>query len=416
MKFDRRLAIMFSFGFAAAVPLALTGFTLRQWLTESQLSIELVGTTASLGLAYTLKFLWAPVLDHVAAPFGLARFGRRRGWLFVVQPLLVVAGLLLAFSNPAQGLVGTMAAATTLAFLSATQDIVIDAWRIETFEPREQGAAMPCYVWGYRMALLVAGAGAVALVSVVHDWPTVLALMAVLAGVGLIPTLLAAEPAASAAPAVRASHGFRASVIEPMSEFIARPGAWAILAFVLLYRLGEALAGTRAVSLYNALGYDRAAIALANGPVSMWATLMGALAGGYLVTRIGVGRALLLTGLGQMLSNIMYVVLAWSHGDYSVLMAQAMVEAFTDGMADTAFIAYLSGLTSVAFTATQYALLSSLAAVGLRTVGSTSGFMATAMGWGAYYTMTIFAALPAMCIMVYLLRRFPPQDTRVHTP
>ncbi len=414
MRLDRRLAIMFAFGFAAGLPLALTGFTLRQWLTESGLSLEVIGATASIGFAYTLKFLWAPALDHLRAPFGMARFGRRRGWLFVVQPLLVVAGLLLAFSSPVHNLWGTMAAAATLAFLSATQDIVIDAWRIEIFAPREQGAAMPCYVWGYRMAVLISGAGAVALVSAAGgDWSLVLTVMAVLMGIGLIPTLFAAEPEVAPVPqSGKPAGGFETAVLGPLLEFLTRPGAGAILAFVLLYRLGEALAGVMAVPLYNMLGYDRAAIALANGPVSMWATLMGALAGGYLVVRIGVGRALVLTGLGQMLSNIMYVVLIWSRGDYSVLMAQAMIEAFTDGMADAAFIAYLSGLTSVAFTATQYALLSSLAAVALRTVGGASGVMAAAMGWTAFYTMTILAALPAMGIMLYLLRRFPPQDTR----
>lgn len=413
MTFARRLPLMVAFGFFAGLPLPLSGFTLRQWLSEGGVSLELIGATASIGLAYTLKFLWAPVLDRVPAPFGLHRFGRRRGWLLAVQPLLAITAALLALSDPASGPWVLMGLAATLAFLSATQDVAVDAWRIESFSPREQGAAMAAYIWGYRAAVLISGAAAIALAGPL-GWTGALLAVAALMGCAVIATLLAPEPAVPAA-ALRGG-GIETAVIAPFRDFMRRDGAWLILAFILLYRLGEATAGVMAAPFYRALGFDRAMVALANGPISLVATLAGAALGGLLVARLGVGRALLVTGVGQMLSNLMYVWLAHAPGDLRVLYAQATVEAFTDGLADAAFIAYLSGLTSVAFTATQYALLSSLAAVALRTVGGFSGFAANALGWPAFYAATVFAAVPAMVLMVILLRRFPPAETGQVSP
>lgn len=409
MGLARRLALMVAFGFFAGLPLPLSGFTLRQWLSEGGVSLGLIGATASIGLAYTLKFLWAPVLDRVPAPFGLRRFGRRRGWLLAVQPLLAGAAALLALSDPVVTPWEVVGLAATVAFLSATQDVAVDAWRIESFAPREQGAAMAAYVWGYRGALLISGAGAIALAGP-WGWDGSLLGLAALMGCAVLATLAAPEPAVP--EAALAGGGLETAVVAPFRDFLAREGAWLILAFIALYRLGEATAGVMTAPFYRALGFDRAVVALANGPVSLTATLIGAALGGVLVARIGVGRALLATGVAQMLSNFMYVWLAYSEGALRVLYAQATVEAFTDGLADAAFIAYLSGLTSVAFTATQYALLSSLAAVALRTVGGLSGFAAAALGWPLFYLCTVFAAVPAMILMVIMLRRFPPAEQR----
>jgi len=409
MRFAQRLALMAAFGFFAGLPLPLSGFTLRQWFSEGGVPLELIGATASIGLAYTLKFLWAPILDRAPAPCGLWRFGRRRGWLLTVQPLLAAAGALLALSDPVAAPWATVGVAACVAFLSATQDVAVDAWRIESFGPREQGAAMAAYVWGYRGALLISGAGAIALVGPL-GWEGALLLLAALMACAVVPTLLAREP--SVPESALLDGGLHAAVVAPFTDFMQRQGAWLILSFIALYRLGEATAGVMAAPFYRSLGFDRAVVALANGPVSLTATLAGAALGGALVARIGVGRALLATGVAQMLSNLMYVWLAHAAGDLRVLYAQATVEAFTDGLADAAFIAYLSGLTSVAFTATQYALLSSLAAVALRTVGGLSGFAAAALGWPGFYLATVFSAVPAMLLMLVLLRRFPPQEGR----
>ena len=405
----RTLWIMGAFGFAAGLPLPLSGFTLRQWLSEGGTSLAAIGLTANIGLAYTLKFLWSPLLDQMRPPIGLARFGRRRGWLLAIQPALGLACLALAISDPAATPALLIAAAVLVAFLSASQDIVIDAWRIETFPEQVQGLALAAYVWGYRIALLISGAGAIGLADVI-GWRGSLAIMAVLATMGMSVTLAAAEPAVRAAgllPTGLAAR-MRQAVVEPFRDFWERPGAGQILAFVMLFKLGEALAHTMANPFYRAMGFDRAQVALATGVPGLAASLVGAAAGGWLVIRIGTGRALVLTGFVQMASMGLYFALAVSGGDTRILLAKVMLENVAEAMADAAFITYLSALCSTSFTATQYALLSSLAAVGLRTVGGLSGVLAQALGWVAFYALTIFAAVPAMVIMVSLLRRFPP--------
>jgi len=407
---SRDLLLMAAFGFAAGLPLPLSGFTLRQWLTEGGVSLAAIGLTANLGLAYTLKFLWSPALDQVRPPAPLRRFGRRRGWLLVIQPLLILACLVLASGDPVRSPVLLLAAGALIAFLSASQDIVIDAWRIETFPEREQGLALAAYVWGYRVALLISGAGAIGLAGAV-GWRGSLRMVAGLLGVGVLVTLLVREPAVELRrSAASFAARLREAVVEPFRDFWRRPGAGRILAFVMLFKLGEALAGTMAVPFYRAMGFDRAQVALATGVPGLVASLLGAVFGGVLVVRIGTGRALILTGFVQMASMALYFALAVSGGDTRILLAKVVLENFAEAMADAAFLTYLSSLCSTSFTATQYALLSSLAAVGLRTVGGLSGVLAQALGWTSFYGLTIFAAVPAMVLMLGLVRRFPGEQ------
>ena len=398
---------MGAYGAVCGLPLPLSGFTLRQWLSEGDVPLTVIGATASIGLAYVLKFLWSPLLDQVAPPFGLAAIGRRRGWLLVIQPLLALACLQLAASDPIRSPQLLVGAAVLVAFLSASQDVVVDAWRVETFPERLQGVALAAYVWGYRLALLVSGAGAIGLADKI-GWHGSLSVMAGLAGAGLLVTLVAAEPARAA---VAVAHGFgqrlRTAIVEPFHDFIRRPAAGRILAFVMLFKLGEALAHTMATPFYRAMGFDRAQVALATGVPGLIASLLGAATGGWLVVRIGTGRALILTGFVQMASMGLYFALAVSGGDGRILLAKVVLENFAEAMADAAFLTYLSALCTTAYTATQYALLSSLAAVGLRTIGGFSGALAASLGWTAFYALTIFAALPAMLVMVGLLRRVP---------
>ena len=407
---DRRLWLMVGFGFAAGLPLALSGFTLRQWLAERQISLGAIGLTANIGLAYTLKFLWAPLLDQMRPPFGLSRFGRRRGWLLAIQPALVGTVALLAVSGGGP-LWGTVAAAALVAFLSASQDIAIDAWRIETFPQRLQGAAMAGYVWGYRLAMLISGAGAIAAAGWLGWQGSFLAVAALLA-IGIPVTLAAAEPLAVPRPRVAAGllARARAAVWEPLREFLSRAGSGAILAYVALFNLGEAMAGVMLAPFYRSLGFDRAAVAAATGVPALVCTMAGIAVGGWLVARIGLARALISTGLTQMGAMAMYVWLAHSHGDHAVLFATVMTEAFVQALATASFVTYLSGLCSKAFTATQYALLTSLAALATHTIGGFSGFVAEAVGWPAFYVLAMGCALPGMLVMLFILRRFPPED------
>ena len=410
---DRRLWIMGALGFMGGLPLPLSGFTFRLWLSSGGVSLGIIGLTANVGLAYTLKFLWSPVLDRPPPLAWRLGVGRRRGWLLIVQPLLALACVALALAHPASAPVAAIAASALVATLSATQDIAIDAWRIEIFPQRQQGAALAAYVWGYRTALLVAGAGAIGAAARI-GWHAALLGVAALVALGPLVTLLAPDPervrgrSPGRSEGETGSRNLRSAVLEPLREFLARPGAATILGFVMLFKLGEAMAGVMTAPFYLSLGFDRAAIALATGPYALAATFAGTAVGGVMVARLGVARALLWTGCVQTLAMGMYLLLAVSAGAHAVLYATVMAEAFAEGMADAAFISYLSGLCSTAFTATQYALLSSLAAVGLRTVGGLSGFLAQAVGWVAFYGIAMLAALPAMALMVRLLRRFPP--------
>jgi len=406
---DRRLWIMGAYGALCGLPLPLSNNTLRQWMSEGQVPLTLIGATASVGLAYVLKFLWAPLLDQVAPPLGLARFGRRRGWLLLIQPLLALAGVMLALSDPAARPTMLLVVAATVAFLSASQDVVVDAWRVESFPEAMQGVALAAYIWGYRLALLVSGAGAIGLAGPL-GWLGSLSVMAALIGAGVLVTLASREPEVAAAAHAALAFGarLRLAVVEPFVDFLQRPGAGRILAFVMLFKLGEAMAHTMATPFYRAMGFDRAQVALATGIPSLAASLLGAAAGGWLVVRIGTGRALVLTGFVQMASMGLYFALAVSGGDGRILVAKVVLENIAEAMADAAFLTYLSALCSTRFTATQYALLSSLAAVGLRTIGGASGRLAESLGWTQFYALTIFAAVPAMLVMLDLLRRPPP--------
>jgi PAT family beta-lactamase induction signal transducer AmpG len=404
---DRRFLVLLALGFAAGVPLPLTAFTLRQWMSESGISLAAIGMTALIGLAYSLKFTWAPVLDH-AAPPAFRGFGRRRGWLATLQPVLALAILLLGLTDPAGAPTITVAVAVAVAFLSASQDIVIDAYRIEVLHQHDQGYGLACYVWGYRGALLASGGGALAMAEF-GGWPFAFAMCAAMIAVGFAAVLAAPEPD-RAPPEAPPGWGarLRIAIVEPFADFLRRRHWFAILAFVALFKLGEALAGIMTAPFYRELGFSRLEVASVSSVFGLFATLAGALAGGWLVARIGTGRALVLTGMTQMLSNLMYVALFYAGHDVRMLFAQVGIENFTDGLADAAFVTYLSALTSRTFTATQYALLSSLAAVPLRTLGASSGWLAETLGWPAFFLMTTAAALPAMGIMIFLLARLPP--------
>ncbi|MBD0271423.1 MAG: MFS transporter [Acetobacteraceae bacterium] len=408
---DRRFPVLLALGFSAGVPLPLVaGLVLRQWFSEAGVSLADIGLTALIGLSYSLKFLWSPALDALPPPL-FRSLGRRRGWLLTLQPLLALGILATGLTDPAADPLRTTALAALVAFLSASQDIVVDAWRIETLTEREQGLGLAFYVWGYRGALLASGAGALWMVGVV-GWAGAYAYAACLIGVGMLAVLAAPEPAPPALPPAGWRARLAGAVLHPFLDFVRRRHWLAILLFVALFKLGEALAGVMTAPFYRSLGFSRETVAGVASVFGLFATLGGALAGGWLVARIGTARALVLTGLGQMLSNLMYVALAGAGNSLPMLWAQVGVENFTDGLADAAFITYLSALTSRAFTATQYALLSSLAGVPLRTIGAGSGALAEALGWPGFFLLTTAAALPAMGLMVWLLRRLPPQGAR----
>ena len=407
---DRRIWFMAAYGFAAGLPLLLSGFIFKLWLTEASVPLTIIGLTTYIGLAYSLKFLWSPVLDR-DPPRPFRRLGRRRGWLAIVQPALILATLLLALSDPATAPGWSIAAAGLVAFCSASQDIAIDAWRIELFPQREQGGALAAYVWGYRIAMLVVTLGVLRLAGMI-GWHIGLFGVAALLAIGPVVTLLAPEPETTTSgekAEVGAIGRLRAAVVDPLLDFLTRPGAIVIIAFVALFKLGEAFAGLMTGPFYRALGFTLATISN-NAWFSLGGTLAGYTVGAWLVARIGVGRALVATGWAQTLAMGMYVVLAQSAGLTFVLYGTVTTEAFAQGMADAAFLTYLSGLCSRRFTATQYALLSSVPAFAIHTIGPWSGAVAAATGWFWFYVLSLLGALPAMALMLFLLRRHPPAE------
>ncbi len=406
-----RLVIIFLMGFASGLPLALTGATLAIWLTELRLSLTSIGLFAMLGVPYNVKFVWSPLIDRVPIPVLTRWLGRRRSWLLVIQLALIGAIVALGATRPEQAPWWTVLAALGVAVLSASQDVVIDAYRIETAREHEQGASAAMTQYGYRLGMLASGAGALFLAAFL-PWSWVYAAMAGLCSIGVLTTLLAPEPriGAVAAPSANLLGRLREAVLAPFVEFLRRQGvavALLILAFIVLYALGEAFAGAMANPFYVTVGFSKVEIATVTKAFGLAATLSGVFLGGLAVARYGVLKALLGCGICQALSNLMFAAQALAGHDLRVLVVTITIENLTAGMASAAFVAYLSVLCNVAYTATQYALFTSFAALGRTFLASTSGWVADHVGWVEFFLISTLLALPGLAILGWMMHRFP---------
>ena len=393
-------------GFASGLPLALTGATLAVWMRQDGLSLTAIGLFALVGLAYNVKFLWAPLLDQVRLPWLGSRMGRRRSWTLFVQAALFAAILVLAGSAPAGAPLATAIAAVTVAYLSASQDVVIDAFRVELLDEREQGAGAAATQVGYRLGMVASGAGALYLAEF-FGWAVAYSGMALL----LLPAMAVvwATPEPSVSPgragAQAPAQWLRAAFLDPLVD-LARRAHWVpILVFILLFKLGDALAGVMTSAFYVDMGFSRIEIANVSKVFGVAATIAGVLAGGAIVYRLGVMRALLVTGVLQMLSNLMFAAQALVGHSVPMLMVTIGVENLTGGMGSAAFVAYLSSLCSLAYTATQYALLSSLAAVARTTLSAAGGALAQGLGWIPFFAASTVAAIPGLLLLLWLTPR-----------
>src|SRR5690606_4933252 len=345
-------------GFSSGLPLLLTFSTLSIWLAEEGVSKTAIGLFALVGAPYTFKFVWAPLIDRARLPGLTALLGRRRSWALLIQALLAVAILALGASRPSAAPLATAFCAVIVAFLSASQDVVLDALRIELLQERQQGAGAAVYVMGYRLGMLAAGAGALFLAEVL-PWFLVYGAMAALMAVGAVAVLLSPEPTEAAMPPARRGGAWlHDAVIAPFAEFLRRPGWLAILAFVALYKFGDSLAGVMANPFYLEMGFSKAEIAGVSKIFGLWATLIGGALGGLFVARFGIMRSLFVCGVLQMLSNLLFAAQALAGHNIALLTLVIAVENVAGGMGTAAFVAYLSALCNVAYTATQYALLS----------------------------------------------------------
>jgi PAT family beta-lactamase induction signal transducer AmpG len=413
-----RLVAVLLMGFSSGLPLALTFGTLSYWLAELGVSLTAIGLFGLVRASYSLKFLWSPLIDRLPIPILTRLLGRRRSWALTIQFLLVLAILGLGLTDPKHDPAMTALAAVIVAFLSASQDIVIDAYRIELLRPEEQGAGAAATQWGYRFGMLASGAGALYAASL-GGWPVAYAAMAGLMLVGMLTVWLTPEPGGIAPPeklpganaAARVEAWLKRAVVAPFFDMFARLGAGqlvAIVLFIVLYKFGDALAGSMANPLYVQIGFTKVEVATVAKVYGVIATLGGVALGGVLVLRWGVFAALLVCGGLQALSNLLYVAQLWAGHDVAMLALTIGAENLTGGMASSAFVAYLSGLCSRDFTATQYALLSSLATVGLNVLAASGGYLAQTLGWAPFFVLSTFFCAPGLLVLVWLMRRPTP--------
>ncbi len=386
-----RVATVLFLGFSSGLPLALSGGTLQAWLTVEGVDIETIGLFTLVGLPYTLKFLWSPLLDRFTVPL----FGRRRGWIWVFQALLLILIFAMSMVSPVKAPWVLAFLALGLAFASSSQDIVVDAYRTEVLREKERGLGAAVSVTGYRIAMLVSGALALIL-SEVLGWRTTYMIMAGLMFVGMVAAWLGPEPEDPGTP----PKTMREAVRDPLLEFFSRDGAWLMLALIVLYKLGDAFAGSLTTSfLIRGVGFSVGEVGAINKGMGLAATIVGALFGGALMARLGLYRSLLIFGILQAVSNLSFMVLAMVGKNYAMLVFTIAFENLAGGMGTAAFVAFLMTLCHHNFTATQFALLSALASLGRVYVGPVSGSLVAEFGWLLFFLVTFLAALPGLVLL-----------------
>jgi len=398
---NKRIALMLPLGFASGLPLALTSGTLQAWLTVAGMDLKTIGIFTLVGLPYSLKFLWAPVMDRITLPW----LGRRRGWMLLTD-IAVAAGLAL------MGLIGTEngpqwlgITAIVVAFMSASLDIVFDAYRTDILLPAERGFGAAVWVNGYRLALLLASAGALVLADHIGWSDTYLALAALMSA-GAITVLFSPNPPSAGLP----PKTLKEAVGLPLRELFTRPGIFGLLSLIVLYKVGDAVAGTLQTAFFiGGLGFSAGEVGYVKG-LGIAATLIGALAGGMIMAKTGLARSLLVFGILQALSNLSFMLLAWIGKSYEALAASVVIENVTGGMGTAAFVALVMSLCDHRYTATQFALLSSLEALGRVFSGRPSAEAVGLLGWGWFFFLSFLLALPG-CWLVWQYRRQLTPDT-----
>jgi len=482
----RLIAVLFM-GFSSGLPLALSAGTLQVWQARAGVDLTTIGFFVLVGVVYSLKFVWAPFMDRIPLPGPLGRLGRRRGWAILTQLGLMVTIVMLGASDPVTAPAVTAIAAVLVAFCSASQDIVIDAYRIDLLDDHQQGAGAAMTQIGYRFGMIASGAGALFLHNDGNglSWFGVYVVMSALVLIGIAAVLMTREPpdrrdayslaaraatkgwyalvlaalafgavcafllvryqvlggvafaplfkwvppitatvAAAALPAVvilllprpgSAAAGYadlhrwlNETVIAPFKDIARHHGWWIILIFVVLFKVGDALAGSVANPFYVKLGFTDNEIAWVSKTFGPVFTLVGVAAGGLLVARIGLLPSLLVGGIVQMFSNLMFAWQAQIGHDVAYLMVTIGLENFSSGVGSAAFVAYLSGLCSMNFTATQYALLTSLASIGRTVLSAPGGNLAEQLGWVSFFVLSTIAAIPGLLLLLWMMRRYPP--------
>lgn len=400
-------AVAFLLGVSSGFPLTLLVATLTFWLAKVGLDTTTIGLAVMVGIPYTIKFLWAPLLDKLHLPVLHDKLGQRRSWLFVIQALLVFSVWQLGASNPQPGHLTTFFIwAVVTAFLSATQDIVIDAYRIEILEEEEFAHGTAANQFGYRTGNLIAGAGTIYIASAEGlglGWAMGYGLTALCVVPAIIGALWVGPgkfvDRFESATGMTAGQWLTESVVNPFREFLTRHGAFLILGFVLTVKVGDAMGQAMLSPMIVQLGFSDLDYISANKLWGFGALILGSALGAPFLLWLGMGRALLISGLLMMFSNAMFMILAATGNNYWMMVAAIVVENTTSGIGLTVFATYLSGLSSIAYTATQFALLSSLAGVGRTFMAGPAGWVAKEIGWVGFWGFTIVAAIPGMIFL-----------------
>lgn len=390
---SRKMAALLFLGFSSGLPLLLSGSTVKAWLTVSGVPLAAIGFMSLVGIPYSFKFLWSPLIDRFVPPF----LGRRRGWILLWQICLMLAFIAMSLQDPQNGLKTIAIIAVLIAFFSASQDIAYDAFKTDSLSSRELGAGAAVSVFGYRVAMLVSGS--FALIMADHlSWPIVYLIMAGLMGLNILTTFLAPEPERAPRP----PDNMREAFINPFMEFFTRSSvikAVSILAFITLYKLGDALIGSMATPFLIKIGFTQTEVGALQGGVGLGATMVGVFAGGALMSRLGINRSLWIFGFLQAVSNLMYYLLSLTGPNAGLLAGTVMVENFCGGLGTAAFVAFIMRNCNARYSATQYALLTSLMAVSRDVLVSPSGKMAEMLGWPTFFLVTIAFALPGIALL-----------------
>ncbi len=401
-----RIMAVFFLGFSSGLPLVLIGSTLQAWYTEAGVSIITIGALSLVGTPYVWKFLWAPFMDA----FSLSKNSKRRGWILAMQLLLCAALMVIAAMHPERHPVWVAMVALTIAFFSASQDVAIDAYRTDVLQPDERGTGAAYFITAYRIAMLVAGG--VGLVLADHfGWRLTYQIMAVLIALSTLVTYFAPEPEDDG----RAPKNLLATVLESFGDLLKRESIAWILLFIVLYKCGDAFAASLITTfLLKGLGFSLTNIGIVFKSVSIVATISGAFVGGVLLVRLNLFRALLLFGLAQAFSTLMFMMLALAGKNFTLMVISIAIENFCSAMGTTAFMAFLMSICNHHYSATQYACLSALSAVGRVFLGPLAGVMQLHWGWIDFYAWSFVLSFPGLFLLLYLRKKVSFNAQAVH--
>ena len=404
--FTKKNLIVLLLGIASGIPLYMILSTLLIWLTRENVEIATVGLFALTQIPWSIKFLWAPIIDTYKIPFLTKYLGQRKSWLLITQILLITSIILLGYSDPNKNLILTAFFALITAFFSANQDIIIDAYRIEILDDDFQGAGAAATQFGYRFGGIIAGAGSLYLKSVL-DWSEVFLVVALVIFFLMIVTIFL----------IKIEDIFikqdQKNLFEPFKEFISRNSLIKILMivfFIFFFKFGDVVAGVMANPFYVKIGFSNLEIANASKIFGVLMTLFGVFIGGYFVKKIGLINSLMLSGIFQIISNLLYVLLNYVGNDFNYLLITVAGENFSGGMGSAAFVAYLSVLCKKEYSGTQYALLSSFMGLARTFLSSPSGFIVESLGWGNFFIISTIFGLPGLLIIIWMKENFPLKD------